>query len=82
MSGVNTEILYSFFTLDLESVKRVRRRTGAHVISILLTLLGGVLRRLLIEQRGQKEAELPDHIYTAHSLPWPSHPRNKLCNEW
>ncbi|CAL8101254.1 unnamed protein product [Orchesella dallaii] len=77
----NAQWFMSLNTLDMKKIKDVRRRTKAHFISVMMTLMIGALRRYLHDTYG-KDKEIPNNIWTANSLPWPGHPRNSLVNHW
>lgn len=79
----------SFTQLDLETLKRVRRAHDVQFCSIILSLLGGSLRRYLIEL-GTDPLHIPSHFCMGTTLPWPRHPskdpqshtNQRICNHW
>lgn len=78
----NAKWFMSFNTLDVEKIKVIRRRTKSHFISVMMALTIGALRRYLRENCKARGNALPNHIWTANSLPWPGHPQTTLVNHW
>ncbi|CAL8149345.1 unnamed protein product [Orchesella dallaii] len=64
--------LISFITLDLETVKQIRRVTNTHFVSVLMSIQIGALKKLLQEIK----PDLPNtnKTYIGHSMGWPDHP--------
>lgn len=78
--GQPQEWLMSFVTLNLKSIKMIRRATDCHFVCLIISAQFGALRKLLLETR--KESELPEYLWTGCSLPWPNHPQsltNHFC---
>lgn len=69
----------SFATLDLNTVKKIRKATDTHFVCLMISAQFGAMRRLLLETKSEKE--LPEFLWVGSSLPWPQHPR-KLTNHW
>ena len=78
--GINSDIT-SLVTLDLKRILNIRRKTGSHFISVLASILGGIVRKIHTKNKN-KETDLPEFMQEIISLPWPNHPRKKLCNHW
>ncbi|CAL8143426.1 unnamed protein product [Orchesella dallaii] len=82
------EFQVSFTTVKLEDVKRIRRKYGVKLASVLLTIMTGAMRRYALEVEGREE--IPEEFLGALTLPWPKHPtrqpgtrnKDKLCNHW
>lgn len=78
----------AFTRLDLSIIKEIRRKYNVHFAAVLLAIIGGTIRRYLLETK--EESELPEFTTMAITLPWPSHPSKqnssleseKLCNHW
>lgn len=78
----------SFTQLDLATLKQIRRKHNVHFVSIILSILGGALKRYLLDSKSS--VDLPTHLHMGTTLPWPKHPSKsaqtsssqKLCNHW
>lgn len=75
----NFQWYMSLTTLDLGTVKMIRKATDVHFICLMISAQFGALRRLMVETK--KESELPEFLWIGSSLPWPSHP-HALTNHW
>ncbi|ODN03602.1 hypothetical protein Ocin01_03093 [Orchesella cincta] len=71
--------LMSFATLDLQTVKMIRKATDTHFICLMLAAQFGALRKLLLES--MSESELPENLWIGSSLAWPNHPLS-FTNHW
>lgn len=69
----------SFASLDLESLKVIRRATDSHFVCLMITAQLGALRRLMLET--MHDSELPKYLWIGSSLPLPNHP-HILTNHW
>ena len=74
----NRDFFMSFHSFNLSDIKAIRRKVGCNFISIALSCMGGVTRKLFLET--SSEEQLPEYICVQIPLPWPNHPRDKLCN--
>ncbi|CAL8102881.1 unnamed protein product [Orchesella dallaii] len=71
--------LMSFATLDLNTVKMIRKATDTRFICLMVAAQFGALRKLLLETMSEKE--LPENLWIGSSLAWPNHPLH-LTNHW
>ncbi|CAL8143428.1 unnamed protein product [Orchesella dallaii] len=82
------EYLLSFTSVNLEDVKRIRRKYNVKMFSVLFTIISGALRRYLLEV--EKKEVVPEEYIVGMTLPWPRHPsvqagtanKDKMCNHW
>ncbi|ODN04839.1 hypothetical protein Ocin01_01837 [Orchesella cincta] len=65
--------LISFCTLDLETVKQIRRVTRTNFVSVLMSIQMGALKKLLREIKPETTDNI-GNTYMGHSMGWPDHP--------
>lgn len=79
--------MFSFTSFNLEDMKQLRKRCGGiHMTAIIWTIVGGALRRFLMEEG----VEIPEYILVGNTIPVPNHPamlketrnKDKMCNHW
>jgi hypothetical protein len=84
----NHRWMLSFTSFDLAMLKLIRKRHNVHFSSVIISALGGALRRYMLETGMRSESTLPPRLHMATTVPWPNHPsRNssspqQLCNHW
>lgn len=68
--------LISFCTLDLETVKGIRRATRTNFVSVLMSIQIGALRSFLKEINPNSSVlkQVPLETFLGHSMGWPKHP--------
>lgn len=76
--------MFSFTSLSMEEMKELRRRSNCRMIALIWALVGGAIRRFLVESG----IEFPEFIGVSTTLPWPDHPamvttsKPPMCNHW
>jgi len=71
----NPKMFLSFATLDLETVKKIKKLGKCHFNTILGVVQVDALRKLFLESgRVNSAKELPSNIYISSAGPWPRHP--------
>lgn len=67
--------LISFGTLDLETVKQIRRVTQTNFVTVLMSIQVGALKRMMKELvKSQQDLISIQETYIGHSMGWPYHP--------
>jgi len=73
-------------SLYFPDIRLIHRKTGTHYTSIMLSLFGGVLSRVLAESaiktRHVRVGNPNPATFVQLSFPWPNHPLTTLCNHW
>ncbi|CAL8099381.1 unnamed protein product [Orchesella dallaii] len=76
----------SFSSLNLDIVKRIRRKTNAKFATIMMTAATGALKRLYMEDRQHLFDSLPEQVWIESPLGIPKHPAmtkgGKFCNHF
>jgi len=80
--------IVSFATLDLKVLKRIRQIHKVHLASVIMSLVGGALKKYSLEMGIVEEDKVPVNFPMGSTVAWPRHPTKvfksypKLCNHW